>query len=284
METLAMIDVFRMRATAPHESRTSVDWERDSSRQSATEPEQTSTEQSQRAPFLTIVIPAYNEERTIVEIVNRVRQVPVDKQIIVVDDCSRDRTYDVLSQWEHARDITILRHDQNRGKGAAIRTGLNHAQGQFTVIQDADLEYDPQDILSLIAPLSANGTQAVYGSRYLADPIRFWRIRRLFELGVVLLNWSVRLLYGAKLTDEATCYKIFPTTALKAMQLSCERFEFCPEVTAKACRLGIEILELPVSYHPRSAEEGKKIRARDGWEALCTLWKYRTWCPRFADG
>ncbi len=232
-------------------------------------------------PLLSIVIPAFNEEATIQKILNRVWLIPIAKQIIVVDDCSRDNTHEALCRWEHAGQITILRHKVNRGKGAAIRTGLKQAVGKFTVIQDADLEYDPRDIPSLIAPMMESSCIAVYGSRYLEDPIRFWRIRRLFELGVVLLNWGARLIYGVRLTDEATCYKVFPTAALRAMQLSCERFEFCPEVTAKACRLGITIRELPVSYHPRSADEGKKIKARDGWEALWTLWRYRTWCPHF---
>lgn len=278
MDSLAMIDVNRTKVFHRIDTPIRVDHDvpDDSPRSRNME-----SNLSPLGPLLSIVIPAFNEEATIQQILNRVWQIPIAKQIIVVDDCSRDKTHAALTAWEHADSITILRHSHNQGKGAAIRTGLAHALGQFTVIQDADLEYDPRDIPSLIVPMKADGNVAVYGSRYLENPIRLWRIRRLFELGVVLLNWGARLIYGARLTDEATCYKVFPTAALRAMQLSCERFEFCPEVTAKACRLGMSIRELPVSYHPRSAQEGKKIKARDGWEALWTLWRYRTWCPRY---
>jgi len=144
------------------------------------------------------------------------------------------------------------------------------------------LEYDPQDIPFLLGPLLDDPQCAVYRPRYLANPIRIWRVRRIFELGVVILNWAVRWIYGVRLTDEATCYKLFSTEALRSMQLECQRFEFCPEVTAKANLIQIKIHEFPASYYSRTNDQGKKLRARNEWEAIVALWKYRHWSPRFA--
>jgi hypothetical protein len=233
-------------------------------------------------PILTVVIPAFNEEATIDELLRRVVAAPYTKQIIVVDDGSKDRTAEIVRRWEDRGEVELLQHATNRGKGAAIRTALEHAQGQFTIIQDADLEYDPQDYARVIQPLLDGSASVVYGSRYFHFRGRAGRARRrlsMLRCGVGLLNWCVRLLYGAKLTDEATCYKAFPTSGLRAMQLECERFEFCPEVTAKACRMGLAIAEVPIRYDPRTTQEGKKFRWRDGLEALWCLWKWRRWKP-----
>jgi hypothetical protein len=262
------------------------------------------------APLLTVLIPAYNEQATLGELLRRVFAAPYEKQVIVVDDASTDATGDILAAWEGR--CQVVRHPTNRGKGAAIRTGLAEAVGRFTIVQDADLEYDPQDYRLLVEPLLAGEADVVYGSRYLrvgsavrtnaerqtaelsrgiaeelvrtADPTN--RGARLpgkpawtNRLGVMGLNLAVRAWYGARLTDEATCYKAFPTEVLRAMNLECERFEFCPEVTAKALRMGLTILETPISYSARTAAEGKKIRLRDGIEALQTLWRWRRWTP-----
>lgn len=226
--------------------------------------------------LLTIIIPVYNEVKTIDELLSRVLAVPYVKQVIVVDDASNDDTAAHLEKWTKQGDLTLLHHAVNRGKGAAIRTGLAHACGRFTLIQDADLEYDVNDYACLLEPLRSGQAQVVYGSRYLrADPgmrSAFW-----CRWGVKLLNLAVRFLYGVRLTDEATCYKIFPTNVLHAMDLQCQRFEFCPEVTAKTCRMGIKIVEVPIRYRPRSVAAGKKIRWTDGLQALTTLWKWRKW-------
>jgi glycosyltransferase involved in cell wall biosynthesis len=176
-------------------------------------------------------------------------------------------------------DVIVLHHLHNRGKGAAIRTGLSHAHGRFTIVQDADLEYDPRDYPRLLEPLLPGRADIVYGSRYLRPSPGSRRGTRLFRYGVSVLNLVLRFLYGVRLTDEATCYKVFPTNVLRAMDLQCERFEFCPEVTAKACRMGLTIAEVPIRYTPRTATEGKKIRWTDGWEALVTLWRWRRWRP-----
>jgi len=164
------------------------------------------------------------------------------------------------------------------GKGRAIRTALAAAKGQFTIIQDADLEYWPEDYPRLLEPLLAGEAVVVYGSRYLRESVTKRRFT-VFRFGVSLLNVAVRVLYGVRLTDEATCYKVFPTEVLRAMDLECERIEFCPEVTAKACRMGLRIAEVPVRYNARTKKEGKKIRWRDGLTAIWTLWKWRNWQP-----
>ena len=202
------------------------------------------------------------EERTIDALLRRVLDAPYVKQVIVVDDGSTDGTATVLQGWMQHRDVNVHSQAVNSGKGAAIRFGVGMAKGRFVVIQDADLEYDPQDYPKLIEPLEQGDAQVVFGSRYLQRPEAAGTV--FFRTGVRVINWCVRLLYGIRLTDEATCYKALPTSLLKSLDLQCERFEFCPEVTAKLCRLGVCISEVPISYHARSNSEGKKIRLIDG--------------------
>jgi dolichol-phosphate mannosyltransferase len=235
-------------------------------------------------PLLSVIVPVFNEQGTVGELLERVLAVQCEKQIIVVDDCSGDRTPEILREWQDENKIQLICHEHNRGKGAAIRTGLQYARGEFTIIQDADLEYDPKDYLVVIAPLLSGEAQVVYGSRYIRNKTPNGQKWNLFRYGVCLLNISVRAIYGVRLTDEATCYKAFHTADLQAMELACERFEFCPEVTAKACRLGLRIHEVPISYHARTAAAGKKICYRDGLSAVWTLWKWRKWLPRSGAG
>ena len=236
-----------------------------------------------RPPLLTVLVPVYNEARTIDALLRRVLDAPYAKQVIVVDDGSSDGTVEVLDRWDLHPQVTVLRHAANRGKGAAIRTGLVRARGRFTIIQDGDLEYDPQDFSRVVAPLLSGAADVVYGSRYLQRQPGSTPNWTAFRLGVCVLNLCVRLLYGVRLTDEATCYKVFPTSLLRAMDLRCERFEFCPEVTAKACRLGLKTVEVPVRYNARTVGDGKKIRWKDGVEALATLWRWRRWQPTARD-
>ena len=227
-------------------------------------------------PVLTVIVPVFNEVSSLEMILKRVAESEYSKQIIVVDDGSTDGSAEEIARLENPPEVEALYHDKNRGKGAAIRTALEHAVGKFTIIQDADLEYDPDDYPKLIKPLLADEADVVYGSRYLNAASGFAG-RARFDWGVKLLNVVVRVLYGVKVTDEATCYKAFSTRALQSMDLECERFEFCPEVTAKTCLLKLRLKEVPISYSPRSTLEGKKIRLKDGIEALKTLWKYRRW-------
>ena len=218
-------------------------------------------------------MPVYNEPATLEGLLVRVLAVPIDKEVIVVDDGSSDGTRDVLAGLARRLPIRALFHERNRGKGSAIRTALAEARGEITIIQDADLEYDPEDYPRLVAPIARGETNVVYGSRYLAhdNPLPLTH----FKVAVLLLNAMANLLYGTRLTDEATCYKVFRTSLLKSLPLRCERFEFCPEVTARVAKRGERILELPIHYHFRTRAEGKKIGWRDGFEAIWTLLRYR---------
>jgi glycosyltransferase involved in cell wall biosynthesis len=223
---------------------------------------------------LSVIIPVYNERATIEEILKRVLAVEMDLEVVVVDDASTDGTREYLQSLSPLQ-IKILLHPQNRGKGAAIRTGLSQAGGEAVIIQDADLEYDPQDYHKLLAPIIQGKAEVVYGSRFLdaGNPRR----GRFHYWGNRTLTWFTNLLYGGKLTDEATCYKVVKMELLRSLDLRCERFEFCPEVTAKILRKKIPITEVPITYFPRSFAEGKKIRLQDGFEALFTLLRYRFW-------
>lgn len=223
---------------------------------------------------LSIIIPIYNEEATLEELVNRVEAVSLPKELILVDDGSTDGTVAILRRWETAPrpNMTIIHHPENRGKGAAIATGLTHATGDLVIIQDADLEYNPQDYHKLVAAFDSPAQKVVYGSRNLR---RNPRSSFSFYWGGRLLSWVTNLLYGSRITDEATCYKVFRTDALREIGVESTGFEFCPEVTAKALRRGWHIREVPISYHPRLWDEGKKIRWYDGLIAIWWLVKYR---------
>lgn len=225
------------------------------------------------APLLTVVVPVYNERATIDRLLASVRDAPYSKQIVVVDDASTDGSSELLRKWRQTGRIELLTHTQNQGKGAAICTGLARARGQFTIIQDADLEYDPEDYGRVIQPLLDGQADVVYGSRRLGCEGTWRQVFNPFYHGVTFLNLWVRILYGVRITDEATCYKAFPTAVLHSMDLACQRFEFCPEVTAKACRMGLKILEVPIRYTSRGVRDGKKIRSRDAVDAVRTLWR-----------
>lgn len=228
---------------------------------------------------LSILIPVYNEEGTVAVLLDRVLALDIgaQKEIIVVDDASCDGTSAILKRYRDQ--VMLLRHERNRGKGAALRTALARATGDYVVPQDADLEYEPADLARLLQAARTGEHRIVYGSRRL-NPENRRHSSRAFYLGGNLVTWFANLLYGLKLTDEATCYKLIDRQLITRMDLACERFEFCPEVTAKAARLGVPIVEIPITYRPRSVSAGKKIRARDGLEAIATLLRYRRWRPR----
>jgi len=225
----------------------------------------------QSAPVLSVIVPAYNERPFIERILDRVLAEPTDKQVIVVDDGSTDGTAEAV-QRAFGGAVTLLRHERNRGKGAAIRTALPHVRGRFVVVQDADLEYDPADYAALLEPLLAGRADVVYGSRNLrGNP----RVNSLFYWGGRLVTLVANLLYGARLTDEATGYKCFRADVLRQLRLVSRGFGFCPEVTAKLLRRGVRIVEVPIRYNPRPFSEGKKIRARHGLYAVMILVWYR---------
>jgi len=218
---------------------------------------------------LSVIIPVYNEAPSIELVIERVRATGLPREIIVVDDGSTDDTFARLSKLRWG--LRLIRHKGNRGKGAAIRTGLDYATGEFVIIQDADTEYDPADYPALLKPLTTGESNVVYGVRQSDTPRR----GPLLFFGVKLLTLLTNLLYGCRIHDEATGYKAFRLSLLRRIELECERFEFCPEVTAKICRVGEHIAEVPISYRPRTIKAGKKLRWTDGVSALLTLVRYR---------
>jgi glycosyltransferase involved in cell wall biosynthesis len=220
---------------------------------------------------VSIIIPVYNEAATIREVLARVRSSPIDKEIIVVDDGSTDGTRDLL-QEEHAPDTHVVLHPRNQGKGMAIRTGLKHARGEYVLIQDADLEYDPADYELLLRPILRGKATIVYGSRFLGEhkAMLFWH-----SVGNRLLTLLTNILYDSTLTDMETCYKLFPSELIQRIPLRAQRFDFEPEITAKVLKRGYRIYEVPISYAGRELHEGKKISWRDGFPALMALIKYR---------
>jgi glycosyltransferase involved in cell wall biosynthesis len=225
--------------------------------------------------ILSVLIPVHNEEDTIDDVIRGVRAVDlgeVELELVIVDDASTDGTSKRLSAYREEPDTVILTHQANRGKGAAIRTGLEHVTGDIVVIQDADLEYDPADFPRLIKPIVHGEADAVYGSRFKGS---HENMAFLNWVANKVLAWTATLLFARRVTDEATCYKAFRTGLLRSFDLQCERFEFCPEVTAKTLRGGYRLVEVPIKYKARTVEAGKKIRARDGLEAIWTLVRFR---------
>jgi glycosyltransferase involved in cell wall biosynthesis len=222
---------------------------------------------------LSVIVPVYDERNTVAEIVRRMRSVdiPLEREFVLVDDGSSDGTRDVLQQLTDST-VRVVYHERNRGKGAAIRTGLEQVTGDLVLIQDADLEYDPNDWPKLLAPVMSGKATVVYGSRFTGE-----RRNMLFLhwVGNRFLSLVTNVLYNTTLSDMETCYKLFDRRVLDGMKLRAMRFDFEPEVTAKVLRRGIRIYEVPISYAGREFDEGKKITWRDGFIALWTLVKYR---------
>ena len=210
---------------------------------------------------LSVLIPVYNEESTIDDLLSAVLAVELDKEVIVVDDCSTDGTSAALKAW--AGKVKVLRHPVNRGKGSAVRTALAAATGDTIVIQDADLEYDPNDYADLIAPIERGEAKVVYGVRALDEQTP------LMRLGNQLMTLATNVLYGTHLKDVETCYKMLAREVFEHLDLHSERFELETELTAQIVRLGYEIYEVPISYHPRYGKE-KKLTP---WDGLPTLWQ-----------
>jgi len=215
---------------------------------------------------LSVLIPVYNEEPTIDELLAAVLAVDIDKEVIVVDDCSTDDTSARLAQWTDK--INLLCHPVNRGKGAAVRTALEAATGDAVIIQDADLEYDPQDYAALMAPIETGQAKVVYGVRDLKGQ------KTLMRLGNQFMTIATNLLYGVRLRDVETCYKVLARKVVDRLNLDSEGFELETELTAQVIRLGYEIVEIPVSYHPRYGED-KKLTPWDGIPTLWQLVRYR---------
>ena len=222
---------------------------------------------------VSVVIPVYNERDTIADIVERVREVGVHTEIIIVDDYSLDGTRTVLLELAKLPDVKVMFHGYNRGKGAALRTAFAEAKGDVILIQDADLEYDPQDYPLLLKPLELGTANVVYGSRFLANAVQ--DPSRLHRFGNWLLTKFSNRLTGQKLTDMETCYKVFRRDLLDWFDLEQDRFGFEPEFTAKLSSIGERIVEVPITYNSRDYSEGKKIGIRDAINALWCIVKYR---------
>jgi glycosyltransferase involved in cell wall biosynthesis len=230
---------------------------------------------------VSIIIPVYNESPTFREVLDRVIAAPLpagcSKEVLVIDDGSTDGTAQIINEFKRAGLILSYRSRTNTGKATALRIGISLASGDAVLIQDGDLEYDPNDFGRILSPLIKGEADVVYGSRFHSKP--FWRGPQGMRLRNLVANrfltMTTNVLFGARISDMATAYKCFRTTILRRMRFDSRRFEFCPEVTAKLRRLGYGIAEVPISYYPRGIAEGKKIRARDGWVALWTLLKLR---------
>ncbi|MCE5198725.1 MAG: glycosyltransferase family 2 protein [Armatimonadota bacterium] len=218
---------------------------------------------------LSVIIPAYNEIDTIAEVLQRVRAVDMEKEIIVADDYSTDGTREYLRTQP---DVILVENSSNMGKGLAIRAALERVTGDIVLIQDADLEYDPNDYPKLIRPITDGTADMVYGTRF-AGPRPKMRLINYAANKVFAL--IATLLYATRITDEATCYKAFRADIIKSLDLRCKRFEFCPEVTARLLKRNIRYAEVPISYQARTYAQGKKITWKDGLECIWTLLKYR---------
>jgi glycosyltransferase involved in cell wall biosynthesis len=222
---------------------------------------------------LSVVIPCFNERDTVIELIERVQAVPIEKQVIVVDDCSTDGSRELLQARERdCRDITLRLRTRNGGKGAAVQEGLKYAHGDVVVIQDADLEYDPADYPLLLRPIQTGKAKVVYGSRFLGEhrAMYFWH-----SVGNKSLTLLCNVLFDTTLTDMETCYKAFTIDVARQLRLREPGWGFDPEITARILRMGNRIYEVPISYAGREFNEGKKISWRDGFVVLLTLLRYR---------
>ena len=224
------------------------------------------------AVTLSVVMPVYNERETIREIVRRVEDVPVEKEIVIVDDASTDGTRDILRELESRADIRVFYHTANQGKGAALRTALANVTGDVVIVQDADLEYDPSDYPQLLQPILDGQADVVYGSRFKQAGGRC--STRLHRLGNRVLTGVSNFVTGYQLTDMETCYKVFRRDVLSDIEVKSNRFGVEPELTAKLARRNVEIFEVPIRYLGRSYSAGKKIRLRDAFDALYCILRY----------
>ena len=238
-------------------------------------------------PKLSVVVPVFNEEQTLCELLDRVARAPLPEavdelELVVVDDCSADATWSHLESYRVAQrddprrvSLERLRHAHNRGKGAALRTGFAATSGDILIIQDADLEYDPREYPRLLGPILEGNAEVVFGSRFLGGPHRvlfFWHY-----VGNKLLTLLSNMFTDLNLTDMETCYKVFTRQVLDRLRLVSDRFGFEPEFTAKVAHLGCRIYEVPISYHGRTYAEGKKIGWRDGLEAVWSILRFNLW-------
>jgi glycosyltransferase involved in cell wall biosynthesis len=222
---------------------------------------------------VSVIIPVYNENKTIAEIIRRVKAQNIATEILVIDDGSTDGTREKLESLNEDGNIRVILHDRNQGKGAAVRTGIENVNGEVILIQDADLEYDPRDYPELLRPIEEDLADVVYGSRFLGGPRRsvmFWHM-----VANRMLTFLTNILYNTILSDMETGYKVFKREIVRDMKLRANRFDFEPEFTAKILKRKVRVFDVPISFNPRDYEEGKKIGMRDAFQAVWALLKYR---------
>lgn len=232
---------------------------------------------SGKSEKLSIVIPAYNERSSILEVLHSIEKLKIPKEIIVVDDGSTDGTREILKKYDKEHpNVQVILQKKNQGKGSALREGFKHVTGHYTVVQDADFEYDPHDLVMMYEYAVKHNADVIYGNRFAQKRWHQGMDWKNFLGNNVILPFVASLLYGQYIPDEATCYKMFKTSVLKSIPLECKRFEFCPEITAKVRKRKYRIHFLPISYNPRTTNAGKKLNAlKDGLEAISTLVKFR---------
>lgn len=231
------------------------------------------SKETERDYVVSIVIPVYNEEATVARVVSRVAALPLNSELVIVDDCSTDGTRAILERVANLPQVQVILKDKNAGKGAALRTGFNSATGDFIIVQDADLEYDPRDIPPIIEPLLRGEADIVYGSRFIGDVVHDKSF--IHRLGNWVLTQSSNLFSGLKLTDMETCYKAFTREAIATVEIEQERFGIEPELTAKLARRGFRFKEVPISfYESRGYDEGKKIGIKDLFNAFWCIGRY----------
>ena len=224
--------------------------------------------------FLSIIIPIFNEKDTILELLNRIKKVGLKKEyeILMIDDGSTDGTREILEKIKNEKNYKVIFKEKNSGKGESLKLGFKKAVGEYVIVQDADLEYDPKDYLKLLEEILKHKKTVVYGSRFMGN---YKDMSSLHYFGNQLLTFITNILFGVRLTDMETCYKLFPRELIQKLKLRASRFEFEPEVTAKIIKKGYKIVEVPISYAGRSHSEGKKITWKDGFSAIFSLVKYR---------
>ena len=221
---------------------------------------------------LSVVIPVFNEASTIIQVITRVAALPLDTEIVVVDDCSTDGTRELLQRLASSPGVHVIFQKENQGKGAALRRGFEKCSGDFVVVQDADLEYDPRDIPRLLEPLLRGDADVVYGSRFLGPKIQDDSL--VHRMGNALLTGASNMLSGLKLTDMETCYKLFTLDVIESIRIEQDRFGIEPEITAKLARRGFRFIEVPITYNSRGYDEGKKIGIKDLFNAIYCIGRY----------
>lgn len=223
---------------------------------------------------LSVVIPVYNEEKTLEEIVHKVQEIKVEKEIIIVDDFSKDRSREIEDELvQKYKNVKVFKQEYNQGKGAALRVGFSKASGDYVIVQDADLEYDPQDYYKLLAIVDNDIAKVVYGSRFLGAERKSMTLTH--SIGNKVLTLLTNVLYNTSLSDMETCYKLFPRELIQSIKFHSDRFNFEPEITAKILKKGYRIYEVPIKYYGRDWKEGKHISWKDGFSAVWALIKYR---------